>query len=41
MLRTAFISVGLLALAACGQALFDDSDRLGNGDYEVVTLIAE
>jgi hypothetical protein len=39
----AIVSIGLvsLALAACDQGLFTDTDRFGNGDYEVVALIAE
>ena len=43
MWRMAILSMGLLSLvlAACDQALFVDNDRFGNGEYEVVALIAE
>ena len=43
MRRLAIFSMGLLSLvlAACDQSLFADNDRFGNGDYEVVALIAE
>jgi hypothetical protein len=43
MWRLAILSIGLvsLVLSACDQQLFVDNDRLGNGDYEVMALIAE
>jgi hypothetical protein len=43
MWRIAILSMGLLSLilTACDQGLFVDNERLGNGDYEVLALIAE
>src|SRR5262249_30255241 len=43
MWRLTIVSMGFLSLvlSACDQSLFTDSDRYGNGDYEVVALIAE
>jgi hypothetical protein len=43
MWRMAILSIGLLSLvlASCDSALFAGRDRPGNGDYEVMALIAE